>query len=164
MILRLTAQLGIRTRQAFTLQFQLTTKSILNLALRELVLQQTKLVSAFDVCLCHNSFIPAGLPFPDDRDMLVDYLERGLSLRCLFPKLGSEKEGGIVCLGRLVLIGGIWKRTPTVCGVEEKTSENYQRHIKCIHLRVSRAPKASLALRTILECTLKVLLAIVSRH
>jgi hypothetical protein len=111
-------------------------------------------VSAFDVSFVITHYCSAGLPFPDDRDMLVDYLERGLSLRYLFPKVGSEKEGKIVCLARLMLIGGIWKHTSAVCGSEEKTFESYQRHIKSTHLRISRSPKSSLSLRKIIECTL----------
>jgi len=75
------------------------------------------------------------LEFPRNRDTLVDYLSRGLSLRHLLPKDGTERQGRITCKARLILFESGWVQTGT-CNRRESTWESYQRHIKRDHLGI----------------------------
>ena len=72
------------------------------------------------------------LPFPTDQLTLVRYMERGLSIRHLFPASGRE-EGRPICRAELKMVDGQWLAVG-MCGKKLHTEESYQRHVKSQHL------------------------------
>ena len=89
------------------------------------------------------------LLFPQNRDQLVQYLVRGLSLRFLFPTRGTEGRENLVCKGELELTGNEWTYMG-LCNKRHRSLESLQRHIIRRHLH---AHKVSFSLEEILAGT-----------
>lgn len=79
---------------------------------------------------------PAVLPFPKDRNVLLQYLRNGLSLCSLFPS--TSFNGRVTCMGRHRLQqNGRWS-IGGICGDTTNGDENYLRHIRERHICMTR--------------------------
>lgn len=76
---------------------------------------------------CPDTFI-VYLPFPSDRNGLIDLIVEGLSATCVLPSV-RRRPDTIVCKATCSLQDdGSWKYG-AVCGGRAKSDENYRRHV-----------------------------------
>jgi len=76
------------------------------------------------------------LPFPRDREQLLEYLARGLPLTRLFPVTGSAALKNLVCKGQLELTGDRWTVMQRECSELHGSSTSLRRHVKQNHLHM----------------------------